>query len=428
MSEKPLMMLLGDLGVLDRGRSRHRPRYAKYLYGGKYPFVQTGDIKSSGGRITTFTQTYSEAGLEQSRLWDTGTLCITIAANIAETAILSFPACFPDSIVGFTANKEQCDTQYIEYTFRYLRQKIQGDASGSAQDNINLEYLRKLPVPIWSISKQKAISHILGSLDEKIELNKRTNKTLEGIATALFKSWFIDFDPVTAKAEGHSTAFSNEISELFPDSFEDSELGEIPSGWSIKSLDEIADFLNGLASQKYPPKGELTDLPVIKIAQLRKGNTLESDQCSDEIGEEYVIEDGDILFSWSGSLLVDLWTGGVGALNQHLFKVTSDRYQKWFFYYWTKHHLQEFKSIAKRKATTMGHIQRRHLSEAKVLIPSSECLTKISTMFGSILERQINIRLESRTLTQLRDALLPKLISGKLKLPDAEKMLEEVGI
>ncbi len=189
----------------------------------------------------------------------------------------------------------------------------------------------------------------------------------------LFKSWFVDFDPVRAKAEGRPTGLSDEISELFPGSFEESELGDIPAGWALAPLDQIANYLNGLALQKFPPRGDGTDLPVIKIAQLRKGDAVDSGKCSSDLGEEYVIQDGDVLFSWSGSLLVDTWTGGRGALNQHLFKVTSGKYEKWFFYLWTKRHLDEFQAIAESKATTMGHIQRRHLSEAMVLVPPSGC-------------------------------------------------------
>lgn len=241
MSSDGRYVPLGDLGVLDRGRSRHRPRYAPHLYGGTYPFIQTGDIKSSGGKITTYSQTYSEEGLAQSRLWDTGTLCITIAANIAETAVLTFPACFPDSVVGFLPDESKVDVRYVEYAIRYLREGIQSSATGSVQDNINLEYLRKLEIPLSPLPEQKAIVHILGTLDDKIELNRKTNETLEAIAKALFKSWFVDFNPVRAKAEGRPTGLPAEISDLFPDSFEGSVLGEIPRGWNIRPITELIE-------------------------------------------------------------------------------------------------------------------------------------------------------------------------------------------
>jgi len=311
------LVKLGDLGEVNRGRSRHRPRYAEHLYGGSYPFIQTGDIKASNGRITQYQQTYSDEGLEQSRLWPKGTVCITIAANIAETGILAFPACFPDSVVGFIADDSKCDNLFVEYMFRYLKQRIQNEATGSVQDNINLATLERLRFPVPPLPEQRAIARILGTLDDKIELNRRMNETLEAIARALFKSWFVDFDPVRAKAEGREPAgMDAETAALFPDSFEETELGEVPKGWELKSLDEIADFLNGLAMQKFPPESE-DFLPVIKIAELHRGNTIGSDRANSNIDSRYIIKDGDILFSWSGSLEVCIWCGGKGALNEH---------------------------------------------------------------------------------------------------------------
>ena len=150
------------------------------------------------------------------------------------------------------------------------------------------------------VVEQRAIAHILGTLDDKIALNRQMNETLEGIARALFESWFVDFDPVRAKTEGRDTGLPKEIADLFPDNFEDSEVGEIPEGWRIHALDEIAVFLNGLALQKYPPRDDEW-LPVIKIAQLRKGNTERADRASAQLDTAYVVEDGDVLFSWSES-------------------------------------------------------------------------------------------------------------------------------
>ena len=186
------LVSLRELGEVNRGRSRHRPRYAEHLYGGPYPFIQTGDVKASNGRVTSHTQTYSAAGLAQSRLWPAGTMCITIAANIAETGILTFPACFPDSVVGFVAEPEKADVQFVEYMFRFIRKRIQHQATGSVQDNINVETLDRLRFPLPPLAEQKAIASVLGALDDKIELNRRMNATLEAMARALFQSWFVD--------------------------------------------------------------------------------------------------------------------------------------------------------------------------------------------------------------------------------------------
>jgi type I restriction enzyme S subunit len=240
-----------------------------------------------------------------------------------------------------------------------------------------------------SLSEQRAIASVLGALDDKIELNRRMNETLEALAQSLFKSWFVDATQST-----------------------------LPKGWEVRGLDEIANFLNGLALQKFPPNGD-DSLPVIKIAQLRAGNTEGADQTGTNLPSQYIIENGDVLFSWSGSLLVDIWCGGRGALNQHLFKVTSAQFPKWFYYLWTRHHLAGFQNTAADKATTMGHIQRHHLSEAKVFVPTAAELEKMGKQMSPLIEKLIANSLESRSLAALRDALLPKLLSGELRVPAA---------
>ena len=203
---------------------------------------------------------------------------------------------------------------------------------------------------------------------------------------------------------------------LFPDGFEESELGEVPKGWRVKSLDTIAEYLNGLALQKFPPE-ENNWLRVIKISQLRKGDTTGADRANRNLKPEYIIQNGDVLFSWSGSLEVIIWCGGEGALNQHLFKVTSADYPKWFYYLWTKHHLVNFQQIAASKATTMGHIQRKHLTEAKVVVPPVDFVAAANAYFEPLIERWIATSIQAQTLATLRDTLLPRLISGQLRLP-----------
>ena len=261
---------------------------------------------------------------------------------------------------------------------------------------------------------------VLSALDDRIALLRVTNATLEAIAQAMFKSWFVDFDPVHAKQQGRAPeGMSEATAALFPDSFEESELGLVPRGWRVKALDEIAEYLNGLALQKFPPDDDGW-LPVIKIAQLRKGDTVGADRASRKMKQEYIIQNGDVLFSWSGSLEVEIWCGGEGALNQHLFKVTSDTYPKWFYYLWTKHHLESFRQTAASKATTMGHIQRGHLSQAKVIVPSEQFVSTADEYFAPLLHRWISNALQAQTLATLRDTLLPRLISGQLRLNGAE--------
>ena len=190
---------------------------------------------------------------------------------------------------------------------------------------------------------------------------------------------------------------------------------QIPEGWQESSLLGIADYLNGLAMQKFRPSDGELGLPVLKIKELRQGSCdANSELCSPSIKPEYIVHDGDVIFSWSGSLLVDLWCGGTCGLNQHLFKVTSNVYDKWFYYSWTNHHLQKFVAIAADMATTMGHIKREELSKAKVLVPSKDDYDRIGDLLRPIFDLIISNRIENRKLGALRDELLPKLMSGEI--------------
>jgi type I restriction enzyme S subunit len=298
---------------------------------------------------------------------------------------------------------------------------------------VSLSDQRRMHITLPPLPEQRAIAHILGTLDDKIELNRRMSETLEQMARALFKAWFVDFEPVRAKMEGRwrrgesLPGLPAHLYDLFPDRLVDSELGEIPEGWGVKGLDEIARFLNGLALQKYPPTDNRS-LPVIKIAQLRAGNTSGADQASADISPEYVVDDGDILFSWSGSLECVVWTGGKGALNQHLFKVSSDGYPRWLCYFAVHMHLEDFRRIAAGKATTMGHIQRHHLSDARLAVPPVALLGIMDSYISPTFEASWKQNLESRTLAALRDTLLPKLIRGEIRVKDAERFLEERGV
>ena len=195
----------------------------------------------------------------------------------------------------------------------------------------------------------------------------------------------------------------------------ESELGEIPEKWKKAGLDTIAEFLNGLAMQKFPPRNNKSDLPVVKIRELKSGITEETDKANNEFDGKYLVDDGDVIFSWSGSLELVLWKFGKGALNEHLFKVTSNHFPKWFYYYWIKLHLPYFRSIAEGKATTMGHIQRHHLSQA--LVHSEiNILNKSGFIISPIFNKLIINNSEIQKISKLRDTLLPKLMSGEINI------------
>ena len=322
---------------------------------------------------------------------------------------------------------DEADTRFLMYAIEGA--DINGYLTGAVMPKLTQGNLNKIELNCPPLPEQRAIAHILGTLDDKIELLRRQSETMESMARALFKAWFVDFEPVRAKIEGcwqrgqSLPGLPAHLYDLFPDRLVESESGEIPEGWEMRSLDSIANYLNGLALQKFPPESDDEFLPVIKIAQLRAGNTNGADRASARIKPEYVVVDGDVLFSWSGSLEVEVWNGGRGALNQHLFKVTSDTVPKWFYFFATRHHLQNFRAIAADKATTMGHIQRKHLTDARIAVASPEGMNAFDSKLAPLFDQMVSNAQQSRALAQLRDTLLPKLISGELRVPDAERIV-----
>lgn len=248
--------------------------------------------------------------------------------------------------------------------------------------------LAPMPVSVPEFETQEKIVGMLASIEEKIQNNNAINDNLLQQAQSIFSHEF--------------------LSRECP-----------PDGWQEGSLLGIADYLNGLAMQKYRPKDDEQGLPVLKIKELRQGSCdFNSELCSPSIKSEYIVHDGDVIFSWSGSLLVDLWRGGTCGLNQHLFKVTSSTYDKWFYYAWTNHHLQKFVAIAADMATTMGHIKREELVKARVLIPSQSDYDRIGSLLAPLYDLVIANGVENRELASLRDELLPQLMSGKLDVSE----------
>ena len=270
----------------------------------------------------------------------------------------------------------------------YLMAKV--GVTGIGAGKFDLDFLQKLMIPIPSERERKSIVGFANSISEKIRCNAKVNDNLYAQVKAIFSENFLDLD-------------------FFPD------------GWKTGNLLDIADYLNGLAMQKYRPKDGETGLPVLKIKELRQGICdASSELCSPSIKSEYIIHDGDIIFSWSGSLLVDIWCGGTCGLNQHLFKVTSNNYDKWFYYLWTAHHLDRFIAVAADKATTMGHIKREELEKVEVIIPSKYDYKRIGASIKPLFDLIISNRIEDRKLTALRNTLLPKIMSGEIDVRDIQ--------
>ena len=296
---------------------------------------------------------------------------------------------FKDGNLTWFGNFKGLNSKFLYYWFLspMAKNAIDAKAIGSTQKALTIDALSKFEIDIPNVDVQNRIVSILSSLDNKIELNRRINDNLEQQAQALFDHYF-------------------DSGSIY---LEDSIMG---------CLTDIAVYLNGLAMQKFPATDIERSLPVLKIKELgqRKCDDC-SDRCSDSIDADYIIDNEDIIFSWSGTLMVDVWCGGKCGLNQHLFKVTPlKNYPRWFVYYWTNRHLKKFKLIAKDKAVTMGHIRRGDLENAEVAIPTNLNMLEINARINPLFQSIIDRRLEITKLENIRDALLPKLMSGELTI------------
>ena len=293
-------------------------------------------------------------------------------------------ACSAD-VLCIRAN-EEVDCKYLYYLLSQQKffDYVMSGAKGCKMPRGDKSQIMQWQISLPPLAEQKRIADILSVIDDKIELNRRINANLEQQAQALFDEYFIH------------------------------NIGKL-GNYSTASLTDIAQFLNGLAMQKFRPKGNEDGIPVLKIKELGQGKCdASSDLCSSSIPKEYIINNGDIVFSWSGTLLVDIWCSGICGLNQHLFKVLPLNYPKWLIYFWTKYHLSNFIRIAQDKAVTMGHIKRGDLDAAKVIIPSADSLNELDKIMSPMLQSIISNRIENNNLSILRDTLLPKLMSGEI--------------
>lgn len=342
-----------------------------------YPFLQGN--RTFGFKYPTF-DTYTTV---MTKFAKAGDVIMSVRAPVGALNITPVDMCLGRGVCSL--RMKNGNQSFLFYMMKYYVSHLIKKESGTVFGSVNRNDINGLEVDIpEDIEEQKKIARYLEMIDDKIELNNAINNNLEQQAQAIFKTEFLS-------------------------------LKALPRGWRQATLKDIADYLNGLAMQKYRPSGNEIGIPVLKIKELRQGCCdNNSELCSPNIKNEYIIHDGDVIFSWSGSLLVDFWCGGISGLNQHLFKVTSSKYDKWFYYAWTKHHLEHFIYIATDKATTMGHIKRDELAKAEVFIPHEADYRRIGALLQPIYDLIISNRIENKRLALLRDTILPKLISGKL--------------
>lgn len=358
---------LREVGTLQRGRSRHRPRYAFHLFNGPYPFIQTGEVREARKYISTFENTYSEAGLAQSKLWPKSTLCITIAANIAELGILGFDACFPDSVLGFIPDTSKSDLDFVYYTLTHFQKQLKHIGEGSVQDNINLGTFEDIEFPFPRLSEQKAIASVLSSLDDKIDLLHRQNKTLEEMAEALFHQWFIE---------------------------------EVNENWKVGALEDLIDLKYGKALKQENRSG--SGYPVVASSGV--------------VGfhNEYLVEGPGIVIGRKGTL------GKVYFVEDNFFPIDTSYFIKTripesnliFEYYLLK--TLDFANMNSDSA--VPGLNRNLALGTMIQIPPLKRIVEFNTLAKPWFSKIYTNTKQIQTLEKLRDTLLPKLMSGEVRV------------
>lgn len=383
---------LNDLGSFSRGKSKHRPRNDPKLFeNGTYPLVQTGDIKASILHVSRNEQVYNEFGLSQSKLWPAGTLCITIAANIAETGILAYPMCFPDSIVGFTADTSKTSELFMHYVFTYIRQSIQNSVSGSIQDNINIDYLRSLDFKIPEKSYQDKIVHLLSGIDKKIEQNIQIYNELENMAKTLYDYWFVQFDFPDENGKPYRTSGGEMV-------WNDQLKREIPKGWNVCPISKVADL--------YQPK-------TISASELIENGEYAVYGANGIIGRynKYNHENRTIAITCRGAscgnylmTMPKAWiTGNAMVVLPH-----ANFSQEYLYYSLSKDRIAPFVT-----GSAQPQITRENISNMLVIVADEEDMINFSKIADKI-RNQIEIMMnENEQLTKLRDWLLPMLMNGQ---------------
>jgi type I restriction enzyme, S subunit len=391
---------LDELGYVNRGRSRHRPRDAAHLYGGPHPFVQTGDVKHAGLYLREHSQTYSEAGLEQSRMWPVGTLCITIAANIADTAILDIEACFPDSVIGFIPEKGKADARFVKYLFdAMLKKQFKQFTQGAAQDNLSQGKLLSLKFPIPPVALQQRIASILSAYDDLIENNRRRIQLLEQAARLLYKEWFVHL-----RFPGH------EHTQI---------IDGVPEGWEKGVVSDFYDTASGGTPSRKNPEFYSGAIRWVKTQELQDGFLFDTEE---HITEDAIKKSAAKLFP-ANTVLIAMYGATIGQVgvivdpstcNQAccavMPKAEGTSYEHAFlFFLSSKDGLRNLGQGAAQK-----NISQQVIRGYGMILPDKLTLKLFRDYAETFLGQIRTLQAMNRQLTKARDLLLPKLMNGEV--------------
>jgi len=370
---------LNELGLVARGKSKHRPRNDPSLYGGKYPFIQTGDVKHSNFYVTTYDQSYNEKGLAQSKLWEPGTLCVTIAANIAETAILGIPACFPDSIIGFVPQKNVSDVKYVKYCLDTFKIQMKLISQGTTQDNMSLEKLLSIRFKVPNFRTQRKIAAILSAYDDLIENNKRRIALLEQMAEEIYREWF-----VRMRFPGHeNTRFEKGV----------------PEDWEINRLDSILELCYGKALK----------------ARDRVSGNIQVYGSGGVIGthNEALVKNSGLIIGRKGNVGSIHWSDREFFPIDTVYFVKSELPNSFLYF------LLRSMNFINNDAAVPG-LNRNQAYSNKFFLPPVSLIKKYAGVVDLQFEMKTNLSQQNEQLSAMREGLLSRLISGKLSVEDLD--------
>jgi len=398
---------LDELGTVSRGRSRHRPRDAAHLYGGPYPLVQTGDIKRANLYLRDFSQTYSDAGLAQSKLWPPNTLCITIAANIADTAILDMEACFPDSVIGFIAHEDRADVRYIKYLLDTIKAQYKQVSRGATQDNLSQAKLLSFKLTVPDVGIQRRVAGVLSAYDDLIENNTRRIRLLEDAARLLYEEWF-----VRLRFPGHEHTPIND---------------GVPEGWSQEPIGDHISVIRG-KSYRSPELVEAGGKPFVNLKCIARDGGFRFDGLKRFIGThkpEQIVQLGDIVVAvtdMTRERRIVAHAARIPAAMKELGVISMDTVKivphgsvdsTWMY------GLLRFSSFSREvrehaTGTNVLHLKPARISEYVSVLPPRLLQDQYGDSVRQMLKQIDTLQLQQLRLKDARDLLLPRLMTGEV--------------
>ena len=419
MQSKWRKVKLGEVCKIRRGSSP-RP-IVDFMAESGMPWVKISDATESHSRFIEKTNEFIKLdGVKKSVIVEEGDLILSNSGTAGLPKFMKITACIHDGWQTFT-DLDGIDKEFLYYSLINIRSKLLHNAYDSTMKNLTLDMVRDAEIILPKLEEQQRISAFLSTIDSKLEINQNINQTLEEMAQSIFKSWFVDFDPVKAKMNGEQPEGMDEATAaLFPDKLVESELGLIPEGWNIQPLSDVSRVINGRAykNSEFREKGT----PIVRIQNLTgAGKTVYSDI---DLPQDKLIDHGDLIFAWSATFGPYLWRGPKSIYHYHIWKMEVDENK--FGKYLLFMHLARLTEYLKNQGTgsIFTHLTKGIMESQKLVVPFEGVVQAFAKVVTPLFVQIDALHKQNKTLESLREILLPKLLSGELELEQTEELAE----